>query len=198
MSQQGFGSGSGSTGYQTGYTGFGDMSVSGAYNSRYGGTNNMQNTTFNSLNANRGQSSQPQSSGGGGGGGIAGMVIGILQMVSGQAIKIASAANDYKDSLKYAKELAVHGGRLFAEAKRDAQLTREHAQSFSQKQKVDYLSSGVEVGGSASVVIEQTIKKGKAQADYMETQGARIFEQYRDAGDRQVKAAEKNLIKSFF
>jgi ATP-dependent protease HslVU (ClpYQ) peptidase subunit len=63
---------------------------------------------------------------------------------------------------------------LQAEANRDAQRIEEDGNRFAHKQKLMYIGSGVEYGGSAVVTIMQTKKWAAAEASAKRARGAAI------------------------
>jgi len=67
-----------------------------------------------------------------------------------------------------------YGQMLQAEANREAQRIEEDGNRFAQKQKLMYIGSGVEYGGSAVVTIMQTKKWAAAEASAKRARGAAI------------------------
>jgi hypothetical protein len=58
-----------------------------------------------------------------------------------------------------------------AEAYREAKRIESEGNRFAQAQKMAYIGSGVQFGGSATVTIAQTKKWAKAEADAMRSRG---------------------------
>lgn len=197
---QGLSGGTGKAGFSTGYTGFGDMSLSGSGAARadaYSWAGSQSSARGISVSST-GIGTAPVDTGTQGKSGTGGGLMQIITQIGYKAMAIGSAAQNYKDTLKYSKELTQQGLDLLSEARRDADLTRQSANQFAAKQKVDYLSSGVDIGGSPALVIQQTKKYGEAEATNIVRRGENIASQYRAEAERAKKSAKYNLIKSVF
>ena len=71
---------------------------------------------------------------------------------------------------------------LEGEARRDAAQIEDEGKRFAARQKMMYLGSGVEIGGSAVVTLAQTDKWAKAEAESVRSRGSAIREYYGRAG----------------
>lgn len=72
---------------------------------------------------------------------------------------IANAYSGYSKnkSLRAEGALIAEQGKIqYTESLRDAELVRREGEIFSQKQSMQYIASGVELGGSALITLKQT------------------------------------------
>ena len=97
---------------------------------------------------------------------------------------IAGAAS----SMSQGEQLKSEGIRAEGEHKREASRIRDDGRRFAAEQKMMYLGSGVEIGGSAVVTLAQTDKWAAAEADSAEDRGRSIREYYERTG--QIKKNE--------
>ena len=70
-----------------------------------------------------------------------------------------------------ARQSESQGRILQSEANREANRIEDDAKRFAADQKMMYIGSGVEIGGSAVVTLAQTDAWGKAEADSVRARG---------------------------
>lgn len=75
---------------------------------------------------------------------------------------------------KVADEYDRQGAVLQRESNREADRIEDDAKRFASTQKMMYIGSGVEIGGSAVVTLAQTDAWGKAEADAVRERGKAI------------------------
>lgn len=67
--------------------------------------------------------------------------------------------------------VAEQGKIIYAEALRDADLVRQEGEIFAQKQSLQYIGSGVILGGSALITLKQTELYANEKANSIEARG---------------------------
>lgn len=112
----------------------------------------------------------------------------IMSVVMGVTQGIA--ANSAKQSEASMRE--SEGVLLESEAMREASLIEDEGRRFADSQKMAYIGSGVEIGGSAVVTLAQTDKWAKTEADAVRSRAKSLRAYYDRAGQiarNQGKAA---------
>ena len=113
---------------------------------------------------------------------LASLVMGIYQgHEANQAQK--SAARQYE----------TQGATLLAENYREAARIEDDGKRFAASQKMMYIGSGVDIGGSAVVTLAQTDKWAKADAEAVRSRGRAL-----NAYNRQAGRNARNMGRSQF
>jgi len=73
-----------------------------------------------------------------------------------------------------ARQYSAQGELLQAESNREAARIEDDGKRFAEEQKMMYIGSGVEIGGSAVVTLAQTDSWAKAEANAVRTRGAAL------------------------
>jgi len=84
-----------------------------------------------------------------------------------------------------------------AEANREASRIEDDGNRFAQKQKMMYIGSGVEYGGSAVITIAQTKKWASAEASAMRARGSAIMDYSRQTARIQEGQGRAALVGGF-
>ena len=105
-------------------------------------------------------------------------VLALAQVGSGLAQGITS----YTTGQAQGNQLESEGIILEGEANREASRIEDEGNRFAQEQKMAYIASGVEIGGSAVVTLAQTDKWAKTQADAVRSRGSAIRSYYNRRG----------------
>lgn len=112
-------------------------------------------------------------------------------------------------SSKSTKGMMEDQARLtYDEARRTALRMREEGESFRQEQEMAYISSGVEIGGSSVVVLEQTRRyveeevvaterSGLAQKEFMEKQAKIQYKQTKASAIASIFGGASNVASSY-
>lgn len=79
------------------------------------------------------------------------------------------------------------------EAERDAAVMRDDGQRYAKEQAMAYVSSGVQMSGSALLITAETIKMSEAEAGAIEFRGDRMY----DAKMREASNLKKQGKASF-
>ncbi len=95
------------------------------------------------------------------------IVMGVLSAAS----SVMGGASKKKAAEEEAGFLREEGSILYGEALRDASLVRKEGEIFAQNQSMEYIASGVVLGGSALVTLRETRRKAKEEADAIEKRG---------------------------
>jgi len=104
-----------------------------------------------------------------------------------QGISAQRASNEQ------AKLMESDGILLESEARREAGRIVEEGQRFADQQKMAYIGSGVEIGGSAVVTLAQTDKWAQEEATAVRDRATAIRKYY----DRSAKIARNQGMASF-
>lgn len=83
-----------------------------------------------------------------------------------------SANSTRKSNNKEAALIVEQGKTQYVESLRDAELIRYNGRIFAQKQEMQYIASGVILGGSALITLEQTRRFANEEANAVERRGA--------------------------
>lgn len=103
------------------------------------------------------------------------MAFPILALAAVSFTANAYAGYSKNKSLREEGALIAEQGRInYTEAKRDAELVRREGEIFSQKQSLQYIGSGVILGGSALITLKQTRMYAEEKARSIERRGAAI------------------------
>jgi len=112
--------------------------------------------------------------------------------VASAASKVYSA-NSARKSAKAEAAAYVEQGRIqYVESLRDAELIRYNGKIFAQKQEMQYIASGVILGGSALITLEQTRRFANEEASAVERRGAaglRLAEKKQSITEREGNAS---------
>lgn len=76
----------------------------------------------------------------------------------------------------------AEGIRLEGESNREAARIEDEGARFAEEQKLAYIGSGVEIGGSAVVTLAQTDKYARTQAEAVRERGRAIRDYYGRSG----------------
>jgi len=107
---------------------------------------------------------------------------GILGVGFGIAGDLYSGFSAKKSADTQASDLEYQGRILYSEAVRDAAVIDEEGEKFAQTQSLQYISSGVELTGSALLYPAQTRSYAKAESDSYRSRGrAQMGLAYRNA-----------------
>ena len=106
-------------------------------------------------------------------------MVGAIMQIAGAGIgmwgAIQGGIQAKKSSKTQASMILEEGEYQKAESYRSARLVREEANSFAQDQKMQYISAGVEVYGTPTTVIKDTIRQGNEEGVALEKQGDRLL-----------------------
>jgi hypothetical protein len=105
-------------------------------------------------------------------------MLSILPVVMGAAQGYAGYSAKTAQGDMYEAE----GIRLEGESRREASLIEDEGARFAEEQKMAYIGSGVEIGGSAVVTLAQTDKYTRTQADAVRARGTAIRDYYGRSG----------------
>jgi len=100
--------------------------------------------------------------------------VAIATTAIGAGLSIYQGIQQNAASRAQAQTTRSYSDTLQFEANREAQRIEEDGNRFAQKQKLMYIGSGVEYGGSAVVTIAQTKKWAAAEASAKRERGAAI------------------------
>ena len=89
--------------------------------------------------------------------------------------------------------LEAEGVRLEGESRREASRIEDEGRRFADRQKMAYIGSGVEIGGSAVVTLAQTDKWAAEEAQSVRDRGTAL----KDYHDRSAKIARNQGMASF-
>ena len=101
-------------------------------------------------------------------------IVAIAATAIGAGLSIYQGIQQNAASRAQAQMTRSYSDMLQLEANREAQRLEEDGNRFAQKQKLMYIGSGVEYGGSAVVTIMQTKKWAAAEASAKRARGAAI------------------------
>jgi len=90
-----------------------------------------------------------------------------------------------------------YGQILQAEANREALRIEDDGNRFAQKQKMMYIGSGVEYGGSAVITIAQTKKWAAAEADAKRKRGTALMDYHNITARVQEGRGRAALVSGF-
>jgi hypothetical protein len=96
--------------------------------------------------------------------------------VAGMGMSIYQGVQQANSSRAQAELTRSYSDIQQAEANREAVRIEEDGNRFAQKQKMMYIGSGVEIGGSAVVTLAQTKRWAKAEADATRARGTALKE----------------------
>ena len=114
---------------------------------------------------------------------LASLVMGVFQgHQANQASQ--SAASQYESQ----------GRILQSEANREANRIEDDAKRFAADQKMMYIGSGVEIGGSAVVTLAQTDAWGKAEAESVRSRGAALRAYNKQSGSNARRMGRSQFI----
>ena len=97
--------------------------------------------------------------------------LGVFQGISAAASKMSEGA-----------QLEAEGVRAEGEHRREASRIRDDGKRFAASQKMMYLGSGVEIGGSAVVTLAQTDKWAEQEAQSVRDRGSAARDYYKRRG----------------
>jgi len=103
---------------------------------------------------------------------LASVGMGVAQGISAMGTKRAEATMLEADAI-----------RLEGESRREARRIEDEGKRFAARQKMMYIGSGVQIGGSAVVTLAQTDKWARAEADAVRERGKAIRDYYGRAAD---------------
>ena len=89
------------------------------------------------------------------------------------------------------------GAIFYKESLRDANIIRHEGQVFMQKQSLQYLSSGVELGGSALINLRQTELYAEEEAQATERRGKAGYDLAKRRNQIAKKEGTASLISGF-
>lgn len=95
---------------------------------------------------------------------------------------VAQGISAYQTGRQKSAAYASEGALLEGESFREAARIEDDGKRFAAEQKMAYIGSGVEIGGSAVVTLAQTDKWAKAEAESVRNRGRAIREYYGQAG----------------
>lgn len=87
---------------------------------------------------------------------------------------IMAGLSAYNSGREVASDLRFQGNIAMQEAFRTAAIIREEGQKFAARQSLQYIGSGVQMGGSALVTIAQTKKYAETEAKATEAKGRAV------------------------
>ena len=94
--------------------------------------------------------------------------IGLALQVGGSIFKGYSG---YTEALNKRDQVLFDGRMAQAESRRTASMIEEEGKTFAEKQSLQYIASGVELGGSALITLAQTKSYAKAEANAVRVRG---------------------------
>lgn len=101
--------------------------------------------------------------------------------------QIYTGAQQKKSLVKEGNLIARQGEILYTEALRTASIIRQQGDIFAQKQSLQYIGSGVNLGGSALITLKQTRMYAEAEAKAVERRGL---------AERDLGYAKRDIAKS--
>lgn len=99
-----------------------------------------------------------------------------LLAVSSFGFGLAKGIAGFSSKSAQAEAFEADGIRLEAESRREGARIRDEGRRFADEQKLQYIGSGVEIGGSAVVTLAQTDKWAATQAEAVEDRGKAALE----------------------
>lgn len=85
--------------------------------------------------------------------------------------RLGAGISDMISGFGQARLFRLQGDASLMSAELNAQVIRGMAKQTAAQQKADYLSSGVNIGGTSAITIAQTIAWGEAEAKQTELRG---------------------------
>lgn len=117
--------------------------------------------------------------------------------VANMGLSIAGGVQQYNSSKAQSALTRSYADIQQAEADREAARIEGEGNRFAQKQKMMYIGSGVEFGGSAVITIAQTKKWAGAEADAMRARGTALKTYGYRTADIQTGQGRAALIGGF-
>jgi hypothetical protein len=106
---------------------------------------------------------------------------------------VAQGVAGYQSGLSQQQAYKAEGALLEGEAFREASRIEDEGARFADEQKMAYIGSGVEIGGSAVVTLAQTDKWARTEAEAVRSRGRAIRDYYGKAG----RVARNQGVASF-
>jgi hypothetical protein len=113
-------------------------------------------------------------------------------------LQLGAGIADFISSRGQASLFEMQGEMALIDAKHNALLIRSMAQQTAQQQKADYLSSGVNFGGSGVITIAQTKSWAEAEARSYEIRGEIQKSMSKISATRTKYAGISSMINSVF
>lgn len=126
--------------------------------------------------------------------GAAGIVSMVLGMVGG-----AYAGSEQKDMYKSQAGMAKDDANLLKwESEREALVTREEGRRFAKEQAMAYVSSGVQLEGSALLTVTETVKLSETEARAIEYRGNTQYNSKMRESELLTKQGKAAFVSSVF
>lgn len=104
-----------------------------------------------------------------------------------------------KDAAKAQAGMAEDDARLLKwEAEREAAITRDEGIRYAKEQAMAYMSSGVQLEGSALLTVAETIKLSETEAKAIEYRGGRMADMKNREASIYRKQGRASFISSIF